>query len=148
MPRKRTPRLVGGRRKYAEKAILSQDQEKKIIPYVPKEKTEREKVADIISDACRRRCWFVEYGIPYIELGDIEERAEGTYIVRFRCRPEEVVWAFIPIAKKVCQEVGSEIHYIYETKTEFNLPFTEVAWVIQINEQPIWRRIYVRDENR
>lgn len=147
MPRTRTPRLVGGRRKYAEKSILTQDQEKKIVSYVPKEKTEREKVADIISDACRRRCWFVECGIPYIELGDIEERAEGTYIVRFRCRPEEVVWAFLPIAKKVCQELGSELHCIYETKSEFNLSFSEVAWVIQENEVPIWRRIYARNNN-
>lgn len=147
MPRKRTPRLVGGRRKYAEKAILSQDQEKKIIPYAPKEKTEREKVADIIAEACRRRCWFVDYGIPYIEVGDIEERTEGIYVVRFRCKPEDVVWPFVPIAKKVCQELGSALHCIYETKSEFNLPFSEVAWVIQENEVPIWRRIYVRDNN-
>ena len=146
MPRKRAPRLVEGRRKTSEKASPMQEK-KEHISYVPKEKTEKEKIADIIAEACRRRCWFVEYGIPYIEVGDIEERPEGIYVVRFRCKPEDVVWAFVPIAKKVCQELGSELHCIYEAKSEFNLPFSEVAWVIKTNEVPIWRRIYVRNNN-
>ena len=124
----------------------------KRVAYYPVLKTRREKVFDVIYDASRRGYRFADsyYGIPFVELNDIEETGNGIYVVRFRCEPQYMrPYYFETMAKRVCEELRSRLHFAHAAKIEFGMPYEECVWIIQIgeidNELPIWRRLYMSE---
>lgn len=139
---------MGSRKNSAKKAPRAKEEPL----YVPREKTKRERVFDVIYDACRWGYRFTdtEYGIPLIELGDIEETGEGIYVVRFRCEPHYVKAAYFgQMAEDVCAALRSGMHFLYEIKREWGIPYAECAWVLQLGEQdrekPIWRELFMAE---
>lgn len=76
-----------------------------------------------------------EYGIPWIERNDIEEKGGGVFIIRFRC-PIDMVHDvyFGGMAEAVCKELNCAVHFIHKTKWEYGLPFEECIWIIQKDE--------------
>lgn len=133
MPKqKRTPKVIGSRRKTP----------KKEIKYVPREETEKDRVFAIIYDACRWGYRFTDpyYGIPLIEKEDIEEKENGIYVIRFRCEPHYLHRIrFGEVSEAVCKALRSGMHFVHEQKTEWGLPYEDCAWVLQVGEEKhIW----------
>ena len=148
MMKRRTPKVLLPRKKpsFPHAARF------KRVAYYPVLKTRREKVFDVIYDASRRGYRFADsyYGIPFVELNDIEETGNGIYVVRFRCEPQYMrPYYFETMAKRVCAELRSRLHFAHEAKMEFGMPYEECVWIIQIgeidNELPIWRRLYMSE---
>ena len=147
---KRKPRVVGKRRseegniRRAEQVIWEGARS-----YRPRVKSRREEVFDVIYDACRRGYHFTDhyYGIPFIELSDVEEAKEGIFVVRFRCEPKYLHEVYFgQMAKDVCKELRSELRFIHERKQEWGIPFEECVWVLhpgEIKEQkPFYKEFY------
>lgn len=144
--RKRSPKLVGNRKKPVPK-VQRHAKEK---PYVWREKTKKEKIYDIICKASTKGYRFTDtyYGIPLIELADIEEKEDGIYVLRFRCEPQYVRHAFFGrMAEDVCAALRSGMHFVYELKQEWGIPYAECAWILQLGELdrdvPIWRKFFM-----
>lgn len=79
-----------------------------------------------------------EFGIPWIERSDIEDRGEGIFVLRFRCPPDRVSDAYFGImADAVCSEMNCALHFVHMTKTEYGLPFEDCVWILQENELDI-----------
>ena len=152
MPRKRTPKVVGVRKKPTSEVPQRQKKTERINLYVYREKTKRERVYDVIDRAC---CWgyrFTDnyYGLPFIELNDLEEKENGIYVIRFRCEPRYLHHVYFgSMAEDVCKTLRSGMHFIHEFKTEWGLPYEECVWVLQIGEQdielPIWRKLFMAE---
>ena len=146
--KKRTPKVVGVRKRPPPKKTLAKD----FVVYTIAEKTKKEKVFDIIYDECRIGCRFADnyYGIPFIELKDLEEKEDGIYVIRFRCEPKYTHPAYFG---KMSEEVGkkfkTEIRFVHEQKREWGIPYEECVWVLQIGEKytdiPIWRKIFMAE---
>ena len=111
-------------------------------PYIPKEKTELEKIYDIIDNACSD-CWrFTDSdGRPWIDKDDIESKGNGIYLVRFRCPIESMNTrvAFNKVVEKVCVELRSEVRYFCKTREErytegIRLFYEDCVWVINVGE--------------
>ena len=113
--------------------------------YVPKEKTPAEKLYDIIYDESVWGYRFTDtfYGIPWIELSDIEDKGNGLFVIRFRCPPEYMHKIhFGEVAEDVCERVRSGMHFFHQTREEVysekaKLPYEDCVWVIQENESQI-----------
>ena len=76
-----------------------------------------------------------EFGIPWIDRGDIEEKGGGVYVIRFRCPLDKVQDLYFgAMAKEVCEELNCCVHFIHATKREYGLPFEDCIWVIQKDE--------------
>lgn len=147
MARKRTPKVIGVRKKSVKRMEKSEEW---IPEYVPRIKTEKEKVYDVIQDSCISGYRFIDQdtGTLFINLEDIEEKGKDIYVVRFRCKPHELRHSYFgSIAEEVCAKLRSGIHFIHEAKQEWGLPYEECAWIIQVgeldNDIPIWRRIFM-----
>ena len=115
-----------------------------------REKSKRERVYGVISDACCSGYRFTDtyYGLPFIEIKDLEEKEDGVYVIRFRCEPKYLHHVYFGrMAEEVCTTLRSGMHFIHECKEEWGLPYEECAWIIQIGEKdreiPIWRKIFM-----
>ena len=145
MPRKKVPRIVVGRKKSNKKDIV----QAKSIVYVPKEKTEKEKLFELIDYKSLLQYRFIhEDDEPYIRIEDLQELEDHIYVIRFRSDPKFFVYpVFDHLAREVCDEVRSPLLYVHETKREFGVFFEECAWVIKIGELdreiPIWRKMFM-----
>ena len=150
MPRKRTPRVVGVRKKPTPASSLRKQNPR----YEPKQKSKREQVYDLIYEASVRGYHFSDkvYGLPFIELSDIEEKGDGIFIIRFRCEPQYLHEVYFGrMAKEVCASLKSGMHFIHEFKMEWGLPYEECVWVLQLGETstaiPIWKEIFMKQVN-
>ena len=104
--------------------------------FVPKPKTRRDEVYDLIEDAS---CyWFVdEDGIPWIGKEDIEDRGYGVFVVRFRC-PLTALYTRVPlnrVVEKVCGILRSDIrYYCSERDVQYvngiHQRYYECVWII------------------
>ena len=107
-------------------------------PYEPPPpKTEADRLYDLIYTKSVEGYRFTdnEYGIPWIERGDIEERNGGVYIIRFRCPTDRVHKVYFgSMADDVCRELNCSVHFIHKTKWEYGLPFEDCVWIIQKDE--------------
>ena len=103
----------------------------------PPPKTEADRLYDLIYTKSVEGYRFTdnEYGIPWIERGDIEERNGGVYIIRFRCPTDRVHDVYFGgMATDVCKELNCSVHFIHKTKWEYGLPFEDCVWIIQKDE--------------
>ena len=103
----------------------------------PPPKTEADRLYDLIYTKSVEGYRFTdnEYGIPWIERGDIEERNGWVYIIRFRCPTDRVHDVYFGgMATDVCKELNCSIHFIHKTKWEYGLPFEDCVWVLQKDE--------------
>ena len=76
-----------------------------------------------------------EFGIPWIEKGDIEEKGGGVYVIRFRCPPDKVQDVYFGrMAEAVCKELNCAVHFMHKTRWEYGLPFEDCIWVVQKDE--------------
>lgn len=76
-----------------------------------------------------------EFGIPWIERNDIEEKSGGVYVIRFRCPTDRVHDVYFGgMAEAVCKELNCAVHFIHKTKWEYGLPFEDCVWIIQKDE--------------
>ena len=152
MPRKRTPKVVGVRKKPISAVLQHQTKTESKKPYVLNEKTKRERVYKVIEDACCRGYRFTDgyYGLPFIELKDLEGKENGVYVIRFRCEPRYLHHVYFgSMAEDVCKTLRSGMHFIHEFKTEWGRPYEECVWALQIGEQdkelPIWRKLFMAE---
>lgn len=143
---KRKPRLIS---RAAEEAIAKKRTEAKcqppslvLVPSVPRQKTEIERIYDLIDDACSD-CWRFtdDEGRPWIDKDDVENKGGGIYLVRFRCPIEamQTRTAFDKVVEKVCRELRSEIRYFCKVREErytegIRLFYEDCAWVINVGE--------------
>ena len=76
-----------------------------------------------------------EYGIPWIEGNDIEEKSGGVYVIRFRCPTDRVHDVYFGgMAEAVCKELNCAVHFMHKTRWEYGLPFEDCIWVVQKDE--------------
>lgn len=145
--RKRAPRIVGGKRNpivKKHKILVGQDSTSNI-----KEKSEKEKIYDIIYRACTHGYHFADqyYGIPFIEQNDLTEEGDGLYVIRFRCEPQYMHQVYFGrMCEEVCRAVRSEIRYIHERKREWGIPYEECAWILKVGEKkerPFWMELFM-----
>ena len=141
------PKIIGSRKSKAlyRKALSS-------LSYVRREKTKRERVYDVIYDACIYGYHFADpyYGMPLIEPNEVEEQENGIYVIRFRCEPQYLRKVYFNrMASDVCNRLRSGLHFIHKAKREWGIPYEECVWVIQIGEEdrdiPIWRKIFMAE---
>ena len=150
--KKCVPKVVGVRKKTTNQTPKHQKKSGRRISYEYREKTKRERVYDVIDKAC---CWgyrFTDnyYGLPFIELNDLEEKENGIYVIRFRCKPRYLHHVYFgSMAEDVCKTLRSGMRFIHEFKKEWGLPYEECVWVLQIGEQdielPIWRKLFMAE---
>lgn len=150
MARKRTPNVIRVRKKPTSPTPKHPKKSGRRISYEFKEKTKKERVYKVIEDACCRGYRFTDnfYGLPFIELKDLEEKENGIYVIRFRCEPHYLHHVYFGrIAADVCKTLRSGLHFFHESKTEWGIPYEECVWVVQIGEQdndkPIWRKLFM-----
>ena len=107
-------------------------------PYVPPPPpTEIDKLYALIYEKSVEGYRFTdnEYGIPWIDKTDIEEKSGGVYIIRFRCPTERVHDVYFGgMAADVCKELKCSVHFIHKTKWEYGLPFEDCVWILQKDE--------------
>lgn len=105
--------------------------------YSPPPKTEADKLYDLIYEKSVEGYCFAddEFGMPWIDRGDIEEHGGKVYVIRFRCPANRAHHAFFGrMAEKVCEEMNCRLHFIHSTKWENKLPFEDCIWIIQKDE--------------
>lgn len=149
--KKHAPKVLRVRGKPKKAAVTPPENERdRNYVFGSREKTKRERVYDIIDRACCRGYRFTDdfYGIPIIELKDLEEKEDGIYVIRFRCKPQYLHHVYFGrMAEDVCSLLRSGMHVVNETRREWGIPFEECVWVIQVGEidaeLPIWRRIFM-----
>lgn len=155
MPRKRTRPKVLAIGRGTPKESFGRPKITQSVPLVPvKEKTKKERIYDVIYDTCVKGYRFCDsyYGIPFINLEDIEEIPDGIYVIRFRCEPRYLHDIYFgAVAKEVCAFFGSELRFIHERRTEWGLSYEECVWVLEIKEfpkktPPIWRLFFMSGE--
>ena len=150
--KKCVPKVIGVRKKPTSQTPKHQKKSARRISYEYREKTKRERVYKVIEDACCRGYRFTDnyYGLPFIELKDLEEKEDGIYVIRFRCEPQYLQHVYFGrMAEDVCKTLRSGIHFFHEFKTEWGLPYEECIWVLQIGEQdielPLWRKLFMAE---
>ena len=151
MVKKRFPRVLGIRKKPKKNMPQLLKPEAHLLRNA-REKTIKEKIYDIIYTASRQGYRFTDpyYGMPFIELEDIEEKENGIFVIRFRCEPQYLHhFYFGSMAEDVCKTLRSGMHFIHEYKTEWGLPYEECVWVLQVGEQdrdlPLWRKLFMAE---
>lgn len=144
---RRTPRIISRAvtaaiAKKKRGGIKHPSSDPRLAPYVPKPKTEVDKLFDLIYDRCVYGYRFTDdyYGIPWIEKSDIEDKGDGLFVIRFRCPTEKTHHVFFGVmAEDVCNALNCSLHFIHETRWECysednKLPYEECVWVIQKDE--------------
>ena len=141
---KRKPRIVS--RAVAEKAARKRtvvgNPPSSSEPYGPKPKTKIEEIYDLIEAECSNGWWFAdEDGRPWIEKGNIEEKGDNLYVVRFRCSVAAMHTpiAFNRVVERVCNQLKSGIRYFYRVCEErytknIALRYGDCAWIIYAGE--------------
>ena len=98
---------------------------------------ERDAIYDIIYQQSVKLYRFTdtEYGIPWIDRGDIEIQGGGIIVIRFRCPINHVRDGYFgDMAKDVCALTNNDMHFFHEIKKEFNIPYAECVWVLNPKE--------------
>ncbi|MBO6031880.1 MAG: hypothetical protein J6Q22_10605 [Prevotella sp.] len=107
-------------------------------PLAPRpQKTDADRLYDLIHEKSVIGYRFTdnEYGIPWIERGDIEYKGDNIYVIRFRCPVDSMHDLYFGrMAEDVCHELKSRIYLIHNTKSEYGIMFEDCIWVIQKDE--------------
>lgn len=118
-----------------EETLSALDKYYKQFSDVPK--TDSDILYDVICKASSEGYCFTDnvFGLSWILREDIEKQDGNVYVIRFRCPPDFMYEVnFFKMAKKVCEEMKSKLHFFHATKTEYNLPYEDCVWVIQQGE--------------
>ena len=133
---RRKPRIIS--RDVERGAVCSRPFSPPPQPCIPSPpKTEADKLYDLIyrNSIIGYRFADNEFGIPWIERSDIEEKGVGVYVIRFRCPPDRVHEVYFGgMARDVCKELNCCLHFIHETRYEFGLSYEDCIWIVQKNE--------------
>lgn len=100
-------------------------------------KTDSDILYDVICKASSEGYCFTdsELGLSWILREDIEKQDGNVYVIRFRCPPDYMhELNFFKMAKEVCSKMKSNLHIFHTTKYEYNLPFEDCVWVLQLGE--------------
>ena len=80
------------------------------------------------------------YGIPWIEKGDIEDKGNGLYVLRFISPVEYAKEGYFGrVAQEVCQALHCDVHVFHKTKEDvyfgkIRMSYEDYVWVVQVGE--------------
>lgn len=133
---RRKPKILS--RKVADDALWNKPKASSVVlPFTLPPKTDIDNLYDIIFNESVKGYRFTdeEYGEPWIDKNDIEEKNGGIFVIRFRC-PLQMMknCHFVEMAHDVCMIMKCDLHFIHDTKHEYGIPFEDCVWVIQKGE--------------
>lgn len=74
-------------------------------------------------------------GLPLVGAEDVEDSGCGFFTVRFRV-PVGKERMLERVARRMCEEVGSELHLFVKDGEEYGVPFKDCVWVIDPQRAP------------